>query len=372
MDTLQKIYYSTSSGLGGRDRLYKAAKLLDPTVTYKLVNEFLSKQETQQLFTSPQRQTLPLMSYAPFRRMQIDLLDVRNESPRLNNGVTYIFLAIDTYTRFTFAYPLKRKSTAECSRALLSLIGEINSMEHSTRSTPRRGYPKDKIATGGIHKLDSDNELAFVSDEFTKICQDHGIFQNFSRPNDHRSLGIIDRFCRTFRSLLAKYKVAFQTERYVDAVPDLISNYNDSKHRILKVTPTEAVTDNSHYDEVRDSRVDAAKPSSPLSVGDKVRLRLKRTVFEKGTGAKFTKEVHIIESIDRGLTGDQPFRRGVYHVSERKLPYRRDELLPITEVETNPFLTQEEVKEGKVQEEEKKVTDREKKIQRKLRREGIL
>lgn len=44
-ELLQTIYYSTSQGLFGRTALHQRAKAANPKITYKIVDEFLKKQE---------------------------------------------------------------------------------------------------------------------------------------------------------------------------------------------------------------------------------------------------------------------------------------------------------------------------------------
>lgn len=56
-----------------------------------------------------------------------------------------------------------------------------------------------------------------------------------------------------------------------------------------------------------------------IEVGDKVRVLLKRRVFDKGTEPRWSKHVSSVERVDNGQ----------YFVKERKQPYRKAELLKV-------------------------------------------
>ena len=55
--------------------------------------------------------------------------------------------------------------------------------------------------------------------------------------NQHASLGIVDRFCRTLRGLINKYCTSHKTTKYIDVLEDLIKNYNSTYHSTIKCTP---------------------------------------------------------------------------------------------------------------------------------------
>ena len=65
--------------------------------------------------------------------------------------------------------------------------------------------------------------------------------------DQHSSLGLVDRMCRTIRGLINKWLTSRQATRYIDALHSLIDNYNNTYHSTIKCTPNEAV---KHVDEI--------------------------------------------------------------------------------------------------------------------------
>ena len=59
--------------------------------------------------------------------------------------------------------------------------------------------------------------------------------------HDHHSLGIIDRFARTLKTILHKRFVKFETTNWVDVLPKVVNQYNNSPHSgIDNIKPNEA------------------------------------------------------------------------------------------------------------------------------------
>jgi len=351
---LKDLYYDPKSGLGSLETLYKEAKQKDPTIKRAQVKKFLEEQETVQVHKQRHVQNFyPITAYLPFQRLQIDLLDMSSHNHRLNKGKKWIFTCIDVYTRYAFAVAMKTKNDNDCLTAFRHIINEIKS---NFKTTPTQ--------------LDSDNESSFLSKRFIKFCEDNNIKQNLSEPGDGNPKGIIERFNGTLRRLIERYISAFQTQDWVTVLPDLIYNYNNHKHRTIQTTPEIATENKEEYIKSQQERlshsVGVAEEESynreKFNVGDKVRLKLKRHVFEKPT-SQFTKTIHTIVS----------FANEKYHVSGRKYPYRKSELLKIDKTETNPKLQEkkEEKEEKKDVNEERKEYRKTRSQQRVLNKEGV-
>lgn len=50
---------------------------------------------------------------------------------------------------------------------------------------------------------------------------------------------LIERFNKTLRGLLDKYMSLNKTKKYIDALPDLIANYNNTTHASTKEAPND-------------------------------------------------------------------------------------------------------------------------------------
>ena len=99
-----------------------------------------------------------------------------------------------------------------------------------------------------------------------------------------------------------KYFSANSTNVYINALPDLVREYNNTRHSSIKMMPTNAskkenelrVRRNLYPDhlEIKD-----IKPK--FSVGDKIRISKKKKTFEKGYTTKWTEEIFTIIGVKR-------------------------------------------------------------------------
>ena len=227
LERLAQLYHDPATGLSSAAALYRAARAAGIPTTQAEVKRFYAAQETVQRFKpSHVGAYYPLVQYsAPFARTQIDLMDMSNEAPRTNHGMKWVFCAIDIGTRFAYAIPMKSKSEAECLRAMRGVLEDIT----------RRGF--------GIRRLDSDNESAFRSKAFQRLCSEHDIEHHFSQPDDHRATSFVERFNRTLRMLIERFKVAHDSNAWADALPKLLENYNARRHSSLGMSPADGVAD---------------------------------------------------------------------------------------------------------------------------------
>ena len=84
----------------------------------------------------------------------------------------------------TAVRPLKDKSNYEVKKEFQSILKEIGTV------------PK---------MIMSDNDSTFLSNDFTKLCEEKDIILRPNVVGDHNYLGIVDRFCRTIKFILAKF-----------------------------------------------------------------------------------------------------------------------------------------------------------------------
>ena len=97
-----------------------------------------------------------------------------------------------------------------------------------------------------------------------------------------------------------KYFTDNNTNHYVDILPNLVENYNNTRHSSIKMTPVEASKKKNELTvwrnlcpdhlEIRDIKL-------KFSVGDKVRISKKKKTFEKGYTTRWTKEIFTIVEV---------------------------------------------------------------------------
>ena len=114
-----------------------------------------------------------------------------------------------------------------------------------------------------------------------------GLFELYSTENEEKSC-VIERWNRTMREKMFKYFTANSTRRYIDILDEMVSNYNDTRHTSIKMTPAKAslkvnektVWMNLYGDEI-------SEPIKPkFSIGDKVRIHEEKDYIRKRVHAE--------------------------------------------------------------------------------------
>ena len=104
---------------------------------------------------------------------------------------------------------------------------------------------KDKSAasvTKAFEKIISDRiPQNFYNATFTKLLDKHKI-DMYSTFNEGKAV-VIERLNRTLKNIMWKYFTANNTRFYLDALDQIVKNYNDKVHSTIKMTPEEARKD---------------------------------------------------------------------------------------------------------------------------------
>ena len=220
-----------------------------------------------------------IVALFPNELWQMDIFVMQKYSSS-NKQYGYLFVIIDVFTRRAGAVPMKNKDSSSCVSALEILIKKL-------------GKPRVIL---------SDNDKAFLSKSFTQLIDTNEIILQTNIKDDHKALGIIDRFARTLKTIISKYFLYTKTTKWLDQIDSIISIYNETPHRSLDyLTPLEASED-SNYQQMLDiniarNKVNKLNQISDLKPDDKVRIKLVGT-FKKGTEPNFSDEVYTVGSVN--------------------------------------------------------------------------
>lgn len=270
-DKIKEAYYDPTTGLISASKLYR--KLKDQGISLKQIQDFLKKQEISQLYKpiTKEKKYFPITSYKPYEHLQIDLLDLSNIATT-NSYYKYLLVSIDIFTRKAFVVPLKSKNTESVVEGMKKVV---------------TFFKPDIITT--------DNGKEYTNKEIKDLLKHHNIEHRFVDVNQHSSLGVIDRFCRTLRSLINKYCTSHKTTRYIDVLPKLIDNYNETFHSTIKCTPNTA---EKHIDEINELMLQkymrAKQNETIFNIGDTVRHLTQLSIFEKQGKSKWSSDVFTI------------------------------------------------------------------------------
>lgn len=219
----------------------------------------------------------------------IDLMDVGFHSAE-NDGVRYLLIVIDVFTRYLWASPLNNKSSSAVLAALKKCFKDMG--------TPR--------------KVRSDLGKEFTSLKTEEYFKSIGV-KHFTTQGEAKS-NYVERVIRTLRSLIHRSSKKARSFRYIDKLESLVRNYNITPHKSLGYKAPAEIDKGNEVDQIIDQYLTPMvserkiikkkksgkipKPSSPFrfKVNDTVRLSHLKHPFEREFMEKFTGELFEIKS----------------------------------------------------------------------------
>lgn len=286
---LTSIYNDISSSggfTGSIQKLYKAARLKDPNISVADVKEFLHGERSYTLHRGnlvrfPRRK---ILAPKPRTIIACDLGDFCSLQ-KYNNGVKYILICVDVYSRLMQTQTLKTKNSSEVLVALKKILEE----------TPQ---------FLGVRRIFTDRGREF----YNKSVQNYFNKKNiklYSVFSEMKS-SIVERAIRTLKHKLYHYMTQANSLKYIHILPKVVDVYNHTFHRMLKNTP-HAIHKLQNIEDIRrqfkvmylnnDSSITAISPR--LHLGQHVRLAKRRNIFHKGFWHQNTEEIFVVSHIDR-------------------------------------------------------------------------
>ena len=113
----------------------------------------------------------------------------------------------------------------------------------------------------------------------------------YSTHNEGKSV-IAERFIRTLKNKIYKYMTSISKNMYIDKLDDIVDEYNNTYHRLIKMKPID-VKDNTYID--FNKEVNNKNPK--FKVGDHLRISKYKNIFAKGYVPNWSEEIFIIKKI---------------------------------------------------------------------------
>lgn len=271
---IKQIYYDPEQGFSNVNQLYNKLKELGYSFTLSEVKKWYNSQAVNQIYKEPKPVYQKIV--CPFGSVgciQCDLMDI-NKFFRQNEGYHYIFNAIDIFSRYLWAYPIKNKKATSTLECLKNVIKEIKSK-----------YPDNVIA------ITCDNGSEFLG-AFKKYLDSEKIFIFYNDPYSITAkthMGIVERVNRTMWGFIKKYTAANNTLKFVDRIPEFVKNYNNKVHGTIKMKPIDAFNGTKIPIHENNDIV------SEINIGDKVRTIRKINKFDKaGFSQKWSEIVYEV------------------------------------------------------------------------------
>jgi hypothetical protein len=227
----------------------------------------------------------PFFVYEKREQVQTDLIDMRKLS-KFNNGVNFILVIIDSFTKKAAALGLKTKQKGETMRGMKRLL------EGDLRPLPR--------------SIVMDEGKEFSNNEVNDYLKESNIAK--INPKGEHKAAIAERFNRTLQALIYRYMTHRGTKRYIHQLQNLIKTYNNRNHRTIGMTPNKADQEsNAHLvrqaHEDRYSRIiNSSTTKHPkLAVGDQVRVKVWKMPFLRGYNHQFSTEIFRVVKVKLNL-----------------------------------------------------------------------
>ena len=204
-----------------------------------------------------------------------DLVEMQHFS-KWNKGFRYLLMVLDVLSKYGWIVPLKDKKGETVTEAFKTIFKEGRKPQY----------------------LWTDKGKEYYNKNMKELLEKNGITL-YSTENEEKS-SVCERWNRTIKSKMWKQFTVQGNTQYLDMLPKLVKQYNNTKHSSIKMTPIEASKKKNegtvYFNLYGDMKPLSAKPK--FKVGDKVRIsKYKRRVFDKGYTQNWTEEVFTVDKI---------------------------------------------------------------------------
>ena len=133
-----------------------------------------------------------------------------------NNGVQFLLVIIDVFSRFMWVEPLENKLKDTVINAFQCIF--------------------QRVKKPGCLRMDRGGEFTGrkVQDYFNSINIEH-----WTAHNDEMKANFAERVIQTLKKSLWGYIHAKKNYRYIDVLKDIIHSYNNTKHHTTGIKPSE-------------------------------------------------------------------------------------------------------------------------------------
>lgn len=208
--------------------------------------------------------------------LQADLVEMIPYAKQ-NKGMKYILTVINIFSKRAYACALKNKTGVEVTKAMESILNVL-------------GHP--------IRNLHVDNGKEFYNRPMQEMLKKRKI--NLYSTFTTKKAAIVERFNRTLKNNMWK-KFSFRgSYKWIDILPILLVNYNNTIHRTIKMKPINV--NRSNEENLLDTVYRLKTPltrKSKFKIGDFVRISKYKHTFEKGYTPNWTTEVFKIKQVQR-------------------------------------------------------------------------
>jgi len=264
---VKELFKKPNYALLSKDKLKKKLEEENKALKTKDIDDFYDKLEIYQLTKIQKKKVFnSVIAYYPGDAYQMDII-VYNKYEI--HKYKYILVVIDVYSRYVQVRPLTNRENININKNIISIFNDI-------------GYP---------FRVQSD--LEFATKEFIDLMSKCNVKLSFSDPHEINKNAIVERFNRTLRDLLKKYRLLYKNYNWPTYINDLIDIYNNTFHKTIGDTPNN-IWNNFNY-----NQQNIIQKPVEFKVGDIVRIVKLKKIFGKADEIIHSKEVYKVIKINK-------------------------------------------------------------------------
>ena len=131
----------------------------------------------------------------------------------------------------------------------------------------------------------------------------------YSTHNEGKSVAA-ERFIKTLKNKICKHMTAISKNGYFDVLNDIVGEYNNTYHKIIKMKPIDVKSDSfAKYNE------ESNKKDLEFKVGDHVRISKYKNIFGKGYTPNWSEEIFVVKKIKNPV----PWTYIISDLNEKKI-----------------------------------------------------
>ncbi len=206
-----------------------------------------------------------------------DLLDLVKYS-RSNNGMRYILVCVDLFSRFLWMRALKNKTGEETKKAFMDIFNS--------------GYRPTKA-------LYTDKGAEFLNKGITSLLKQYNlkIYHTYGEMKSSLS----ERAIRTIKLWIYKIFTATNKTKWLPYLKEVENKYNETKQRKLSMSPLEArkpINNNTVFlGNLKRKKITKRGNPYRFRIGDHVRISRVKGVFSKSYRPQWSSELFEVSKI---------------------------------------------------------------------------
>lgn len=210
---------------------------------------------------------------------ELDLLHLSSYS-KANDGVKYLLIVIDVFSRFIWLEPLKSKNYPDVKQAIQNVFKRAKMMPQVCRTDRGSEFTNSRIK------------------EYLNSLKIKMIYSS-SQSNAAQA----ERGARSIKSRILKYMNHKNSERYIHVLQDFARAYNNTTSSITMMAPRAVTVDNAplvelgvYFNKTKQDPLPLKTPKYSFKIGDYVKVSLVKASIRKFYDQTWSSEIFKVTS----------------------------------------------------------------------------